>query len=319
VTRNTTTTQTTAFVLSGGASLGAIQAGMLEALYERRISPDLIVGASVGSVNGAFIASRPQASATAGELGEIWRGLSRREIFPLNPLTGLLGFFGAGDHLVPDGSLRRLLQEHIGFDRLEQSSIPLHVIATEAVSGRERRLSSGEAIDAVMASVALPGVFPPVSWEGRELIDGGVTNNAPISHAFELGAERVYVLPTGNACDLSEPPKSALGMLLHSMSLLVMRRLVMEIELFRDRELVVLPPPCPLRVSPRDFNHADELIRLGYSGAAKHLSAVDRRETEPAPRITMHDHRKSTKTRVRKVSPATQSQSGPAYIPRPDA
>lgn len=315
-----TTTKTTAFVLSGGASLGAIQAGMLKALYERGISPDLIVGASVGSVNGAFVASRPQTPATALKLAEVWRGLSRGEVFPLNPLTGLLGFLGARDHLVPDGSLRQLLHRHIGFDRLEESSIPLHVIATEAVSGRERRLSSGDATDAVMASVALPGVFPPVPWEGSELIDGGVANNAPISHAIELGAERVYVLPTGNACDLAEPPQSALGMLLHSMSLLVMRRLLVEIELLKDRcELVVLPPPCPLSVSPKDFGHADELIGLGYSGAAQHLIEIERGETPAAPRMTMHDHRKSTKARVRKVSPATQRQRGPAYIPSPDA
>jgi NTE family protein len=315
-----TRSKATAFVLSGGASLGAIQAGMLEALYERRIAPDLIVGASVGSVNGAFIASRPQTPATAAELAEIWRGLSRGTVFPLNPLTGLLGFLGARDHLVPDGSLRQLLRGHIGFDRLEESSIPLHVIATEAVSGRERRLSSGNSIDAVMASVALPGVFPPVSWEGQDLIDGGVANNAPISHAIELGAERVYVLPTGNACDLSEPPKSALGMLLHSMSLLIMRRLLVEIELLRDRcELVVLPPPCPLRVSPKDFGHANELIQLGYSGAAKHLSDVERREAPAAPRMTMHDHRESTKTRVRNISQEKQTLRVAKCVPNPNA
>ena len=119
-----------------------------------------------------------------------------------------------------------------------------------------------------MASVALAGVFPPVPWEGRELIDGGVANNAPISHAIELGAERVYVLPTGSACDLSEPPHGALGMLLHSMSLLVMRRLLVEIDLLKDRcELVVLPPPCPLRVSPMDFGHSEELVRRPATSA----------------------------------------------------
>lgn len=286
-------TTTTAFVLSGGASLGAIQAGMLRALYEREIRPDLIVGSSVGSVNGAFIASRPQTPVTAIELASVWRRLNRGEVFPLHPITGLLGFLGSRDHLVPDGSLRSLIREHIGFDRLEQAAIPLHVIGTDAVSGRELRLSSGDAVEAVMASVALPGVFPPVSWQGRELIDGGIANHAPISHAIELGAERVYVLPTGSACELSEPPHGALGMLLHSMSLLVMRRLLVEIELLQDRcELVVLPPPCPLRVSPMDFRHSEELVRLGYDGAARHLAEADRGEVEPALPMSMHDHRK---------------------------
>src|SRR5919197_5814101 len=93
---------TTAFVLSGGASLGAIQVGILRALYERVIVPDLVVGTSAGALNGAFIASRPQSVATADALGEVWRGLRRGQVFPLNPLTGLLGFLGSRDHLVPD-------------------------------------------------------------------------------------------------------------------------------------------------------------------------------------------------------------------------
>lgn len=90
-----------AFVLSGGASLGAIQVGMLRALYERALVPDVIVGTSAGAMNGAFIASRPQTVATAEALGDVWRGLRRGQVFPLNPLTGLLGFLGARAHLVP--------------------------------------------------------------------------------------------------------------------------------------------------------------------------------------------------------------------------
>ena len=265
----------TAFVLSGGAALGAIQAGMLRALYERDVAPDLIVGTSVGAVNGVFIASRPQVPGTADELAGIWRGIGRGDVFPLNPVTGFLGFFGARDHLVPAGSLRGLLEEHLQFERLQGSPIELHVIATDVLSGAEVRLSRGNALDAVMASAAIPGVFPPVPWRDRELIDGGVANNAPITHALEMGATKVYVLPTGTACDLSETPRGALGMFLHSMNLLVMRRLLVEIELLSDRaELIVLPPPCPLRISSMDFGHPDELIRDGYASAAEHLDAV---------------------------------------------
>src|SRR4051794_19437225 len=105
-----TTAASTAFVLSGGASLGAIQVGMLEALYEHGIAPDLIVGTSVGAVNGAFIASRPPTVDTARELAAIWRGLSRSQVFPVSPVTGLLGFLGPRSHLVPDRGLRRLIE-----------------------------------------------------------------------------------------------------------------------------------------------------------------------------------------------------------------
>jgi NTE family protein len=118
-------------------------------------------------------------------------------VFPLNPLTGLLGFLGARDHLVPDSGLRRLIARHIQCDQLEELAVPLHVVAVDAVTGDELRLSRGSLLDAVLASAAIPAVLPPVPWKGRALMDGGVANNTPISHTVELGAQRIYVLPPG--------------------------------------------------------------------------------------------------------------------------
>ena len=183
-----------AFVLSGGASLGAIQVGMLQALFERGIAPDLIVGTSAGAINGAFIAAREPTAATAVALGEVWRGLRRGAVFPANPLTGLVGFLGRSDHLVPAGHLQRIIARNLDVDRLEQMRVPLHVIVTDVLTGRELRLSHGPAVEAVLASAAIPGVCAPVEIDGRRLIDGGVSDNTPISHAIELGAEEIYVL-----------------------------------------------------------------------------------------------------------------------------
>src|SRR3954451_9341414 len=247
----------TAFVLSGGASLGSIQVGMLEALYERGIRPDLIVGTSAGALNGAFIAERPQSVETAHELGEVWRGLKRGQVFPVNPLTGALGFMGARSHLVPDSGLRRLIRRHAVAERLEETYVPLHVIATDVLRGEDVRLSEGPLVDAVMASAAIPGVLPAVEWNGRELIDGGVANNAPLSHALELGADEIYVLPTGTPCELTEAPHGALGMLVYATTLLVHGRLAHEIAVLGDQaNVAVLPPPCPLSVQPTDFSRA---------------------------------------------------------------
>jgi len=277
----------TAFVLSGGASLGAIQVGMLTALYERDVAPDLIVGTSAGALNAAFVASRPQTPATADELGDVWRGLRRGQVFPLNPLTGLLGFLGSRDHLVPDSGLRRLIAEHIERERLEEMSLPLHVVAVDVLTGEELRLSSGPAADAVMASAAIPGVLPPVRWDGLDLVDGGVANNTPISHAVELGAEEIFVLPTGHACALTEPPRGALAMVLHALSLLTHRRLIDDIERHRDQvDLVVLPPPCPLGIPPIDFSHADELIERSYEDAVEFLEGGG--AERPPIRMEMH-------------------------------
>src|SRR5829696_1404744 len=137
-----------AFVLSGGASLGAIQVGMLRALYEREITPDLIAGTSAGALNGAYIASRPQASATADRLARIWRELRRGQVFPVNPLTGLLGFLGVRDHLVPESGLERLIERHVECRELEELPIPVHVVAVDVVTGQELRLSHGPLGDA---------------------------------------------------------------------------------------------------------------------------------------------------------------------------
>ena len=108
---------------------------MLSALYERGIEPDLIVGTSVGAVNGAFIASRPFRSATTDELAAIWRRIGRGQVFPLNPLTGFLGFFGARRHLIPERGLRDLSSSRHEFVRLEQTAVPFHVIATDVLTG----------------------------------------------------------------------------------------------------------------------------------------------------------------------------------------
>ena len=279
----------TAFVLSGGAGLGAVQAGMLHALYERRITPDLIVGTSAGALNGAFIASRPPTLETADALADVWRGLRRGQVFPLNPLTGLLGFLGSRDHLVPPSGLHRLIERYLEYERLEELPVPLHVVVVDVLSGEERRLSEGPVLDAVMASAAIPAVLPPVEWRGRTLMDGGVANNTPISHAIELGADRIYVLPTGHACALEEPPSGALALALHAISLLTHHRLMDDIERHRgDARLIVLPPPCPLRIPPIDFAHADELIARGLHDAREFLDNGG--EHKPPIRMRMHRH-----------------------------
>jgi NTE family protein len=304
--------QTVAFVLSGGASLGAIQVGMLRALYERRITPDLIVGTSAGALNGAYIASRPQTSATAESLARIWRELRRGQVFPVNPLTGLLGFLGARDHLVPESGLRRLIERHVECQGLEELPIPLHVVSVDVVTGEELLLSSGPVLEAVLASAAVPGVLPPVPWEDRALMDGGVANNTPISHAVELGAERIYVLPTGHACALTEPPTGALAMALHAISLLTHRRLIDDIERHQDdAQLIVMPPPCPLDIQPIDFAHADELIEVALGDARDFLEGGG--ELRPPIRMRMHRHA-GVPERETRAHPAIEAKP-PTIVP----
>lgn len=281
-----------AFVLSGGGSLGSIQVGMLQALYEREIIPDFFVATSVGAVNGAFVASRPPCLETALQLEDVWQKVRRSDVFPADLLAGFLGFVGLRRALVPNGGLRRLVERTALVRRIEDTLIPLHVIAVDLLSGCERRLSAGDLTDAVLASTAIPAVFPPVPWLGEELIDGGVANNTPISHAIELGADTVYVLPTGYACALQSPPRSALATGLHALTLLLQQRLIVEIAALRSRvRLVVLPPPCPLDWNPADFTHSAELIERTRRDARAFLDQAGA-EGSAVPRsmIEMHHH-----------------------------
>ena len=135
-------------------------------------------------------------------------------------------------------------------------------------------LSRGPLADAVLASAAIPGVLPAVDWEGRLLIDGGVVDNTPLSHAVALGAREIYVLPTGGPCELTAAPRGALAMVLHATGLMLAQRFAAEVASFAGRaNVVVLPPPCPIRVHPMDFGHADALISRAEADARTFLDA----------------------------------------------
>jgi NTE family protein len=258
---------TTAFVLSGGGNLGAVQVGMLRALVERGERPDVIIGTSVGAVNGGWLASGSEVR-DVDHLAAIWEGLSRDDIFPLSLFGGLVGFLGRRDHLVSNVSLRRLLEREVKFRRLEDAPIPLTVIAADVLTGREAAFSHGDAVETILASAAIPGVYPAVEIEGRPMIDGGVVNDTPVSHAVAAGADTIWALPTGFACSGERAPKGALGMVLHAIGIMSSQRLAMDIEKYGDHvDLRVVPPPCPLDISPTDFSRADELLEAGYSTA----------------------------------------------------
>ena len=254
------TASRTAFVLAGGGSLGAVEVGMLETLVGQGISADLVVGASVGAINGAYFAARPNTEGVQS-LRRIWHDLHRRDVFPFTPLGSLLSFFSLRNYLVDPRPLQRLVERHLPYRDLAQTAIPFHIVATDILTGAEVVLSTGPAIQAVLASTAIPAVFPPVELAGQYLADGGLANNTPISAAVGLGADRVIVLPTGFSCDIEKPPANSMAMALHGLGLLIARQLIVDIERFADAvQLRVVPPLCPLGTTPVDFSRAGELM-----------------------------------------------------------
>ena len=270
----------TAFVMAGGGSLGAVEVGMLRALLAAGEKPDFVVGASAGAINGAFFASDPTPAGVA-RLTNIWCALTRRDLFPFS-FSNLFGLLSGRTHVFDHGGLRGLLERHLTYRNLEDAAIPIHVVASDLVTGDEVLLSSGTAVDAVLASAAIPGVFPPVLIDNRLLVDGGVANNTPISSAVRLGATRVLVLPTGFACALHQIPSNAIARAMHALSLLVVRQLLNDIERYSHTiELHVVPSLCPLDTSPYDYSASESLIDRAATTARTWLEGggLERRET----------------------------------------
>lgn len=260
----------TAFVMAGGGSLGAVEVGMLQELLAEDVRPDFIVGASAGAINGAFFASEPTRSGV-DKLRAIWLGLRRQDVFPFD-FRNLFSVLTGRGHLVESHGLRRLLERHLPYADLQGAAIPIHVVASDMVTGEEVLLSQGPVVEAVLASAAIPGVFPPVQYDGRMLVDGGVASNTPISAAVRLGAQRVIVLPTGFACALKQMPTSAIPRAMHALSLLVARQLVHDADRYADAvELRIVPTLCPLENSPYDYSATAQLIERAAASTRRWL------------------------------------------------
>ena len=175
----------TALVLCGGGSRGAVEVGLYRALVELRMPIDLVVGTSVGAINGAAIAAR----VPPDDLARLWKGLSRRDVFVLN--RQLLWKLLWADSLYDHRPLRKLLERAISVRTFAELTIPLIVTGTDFATGRPVYWREGNLFDAIMASVAVPGLFPPQLIDGAQVVDGGITDNVPIDVAIAEGATTV--------------------------------------------------------------------------------------------------------------------------------
>lgn len=279
----------TALVLAGGGSFGAVQVGMLKALVAAGLTADFVVGSSVGAINGAFYAGSPTVENMA-RLEALWRGISRNDIFPMT-WRSLLGFARRRDFLAAGHGIRALAEEHLPYRNLEDAAIPMHVIATNLLSGEAVVLSRGNAADAIAASSAIPVAFAPVRIGDRFLIDGAVTSNTPVRAAVELGAHRLIVLPTGFACDLEHPPRGAISNALHALTLLIARQLVGELEgLTAHIDYAIVPSLCPLAGSAYDFTRTGALIDAAEASTRAWIADGGLRRRSIPDQLRAHSH-----------------------------
>jgi NTE family protein len=283
---------TTAFVLSGGGSLGAVQVGMLQALAQNGVHPDLLVGTSAGAVNAAWVAGHGTSADSLDELARVWTGLRRGDIFPVDPRQVLRGLTGRSRGVTSDTRLRRLLRAHSSIDDLADAQVPTHLVAADLLSGHDVLISTGDIVDGLLASAAIPGILPPVERAGRYLVDGSVALHAGVVQAVDLGAALVYVLPTGAPCALPGPPRTAVGVALHSLTLLIAQRLIHEIAGRGGAVTIkILPPLCPLAVSAADFGHAAQLIARARRTSMEWIRSGDIDLPAPERLLALHHHR----------------------------
>lgn len=261
---------TVAFVLAGGGALAASQVGMLRALTEEGIKPDLLVGSSAGAINAFCFAEHPTLAGVS-RLRRLWSGLRRRDVFPLQVAPFLGGLTGRRDGLLSPDRLRSYLTSQIGSADLDEAVVPAHTIVTDLADGQPVVLSSGSAVDALIASTALPGVFPPAMIEGRQYVDGGVAADTPIRQAEDLGATVTYVLPAVGPEPVANMPKGAVPVLLHAIGHLFGHAVATDLAAARG-VVHVLPAPAQGNANPFDFRFTARLIEEGYESAKAALA-----------------------------------------------
>lgn len=192
------------FVLGGGGVHGAVEVGMIQALVEHGIRADLVLGTSVGALNGAAYAADP---ATAVErLVELWNDVENNSPFEASLLEQATTIARNWTHLHGNHRLRRLLLEQLNVRAFEELAVPFSCVAASIEQAGAHWFESGDLIAALLATTAVPGLLPPVEIDGEHFLDGGLVDSIPIDRAVALGARCIYVLQVGRIEHPLEPP-----------------------------------------------------------------------------------------------------------------
>jgi NTE family protein len=269
-----------AFVLGGGGGpLGAHEVGMLRALIERRIRPDLVLGTSVGAINGVAVAADPS-PAGVERLTEMWSAIDRSDVFGGSVLGRLATLARTRTHLHDTESLRALLTDGLPVGRIEELAVPFQCVAACIERASEHWFDAGPVVDAVLASAAVPGLLPPVAIGGEHFIDGGIVNSIPVTRAIELGATQVFVLHVGRLDRPLEPPRWPWEVALVAFEIARRHRFIGDLAALPEGvEVHVLPtgqqdPPRYTDLSQfryRDTAHVQERIARAGAASARYL------------------------------------------------
>jgi NTE family protein len=263
------------YVLGGGASLGAIQVGMLQALSEYDIVPDLVAGTSVGSLNGAALALDPASS--ADRLSHAWARMTTARIFPGGPLAQARTLQRTKTHLFPNSGLAEVIEQFLGGRErsFEDLAVPFAAVTMDVATGGAHPIRHGPLLPALLASAAVPGIYPWVDHDGRRLYDGGVVANVPMRIAIDMGARSLVVLDCAFPGQLPTLGETFAEIMLFTATVAMRTQAVYEAPLVaKDVPVVYLPGPAPRRFSPLDFSHSHELMEASYEVARTFLASL---------------------------------------------
>ncbi len=264
------------FVLSGGGSHGAVQVGMIRALVEAGVKPDLVIGSSVGAINGAALAA--DADNAADVLMKTWENINRKTLYGADSRLRAAwevareGLAGKGSALCSPKPLARLIDSSTTVDRIEDLPINLVVVATDLLVGSPKLLRQGSLSQALQATSATPGLFPPVQVDGVIYVDGATSANVPIRQGLTAGAKSIIVLDATPAHMPGFIPRTPWEALHQATQIMYRSQHADADEDLSNRHPIMrLPRPTPPALSPFDFSKTHELIDMGFNSAKKFL------------------------------------------------
>jgi NTE family protein len=269
---------TVAFVLGGGGRWGAVEVGMLRALEDAGIRPDLVLGTSIGAFNGSVVADRPGPEGVA-RLTKLWGEIGRSGLLQGSRFDRLKNVATLQPALHDTSELRQLLERvHDPGMRIEQLSIPFQCVAASIERAAEHWFTEGPLLEALLASSAVPALFPPVEIDGEHFYDGGLVNSVPLARAVELGADVIYVLQVGRVESSLRPPERLYEAALISFEIARRHRFTSAVEnLPAGIDLHLLPSGNPVAFDDsrqfkwRDVSATEDLIEGAYQAASEYL------------------------------------------------
>ena len=263
------------YVLGGGGSLGAVQVGMLQALSEHDIAPGVVAGTSVGSLNGAVVAMDPKSA--ANRLSHLWARITRERVFPGGLLAQVRTFQHTKTHLFPSTGLTAVVTDFMGADvTFADLALPFAAVAMDIATARPHVLRAGPLRPALLASAAIPGIFPPVQLGSLLLYDGGLVANVPMRQALVMGARSLVVLDCNFPGHIPGPPATIAEVLFYTATVTMRTQAVLDAPLAAaEVPVIYLHGPEPHPVSPLDFRQTGLLIETSYEAARAFLADLD--------------------------------------------